>query len=43
MLLHLTLNDVSMRVGNGDWVHEDDKVMPFFAGFFSSTFIYFTG
>jgi len=33
VLLHLTLNDVSMRVGNGDWVHEDDKVMPFFAGF----------
>jgi len=33
VLLHLTLNDVSMRVGNGDWVHEVDKVMPFFAGF----------
>ncbi|MGE7987711.1 leucine-rich repeat domain-containing protein [Lysinibacillus fusiformis] len=32
VLLHLTLNDVSMRVGNGDWVREIDKVMPFFAG-----------
>lgn len=32
ILEHLTLNDVSYRIGNGDWVHEVDKVMPYFAG-----------
>ncbi|MEB2300516.1 leucine-rich repeat domain-containing protein [Lysinibacillus xylanilyticus] len=31
-LEHLTLNDVSFRIDNGDWVHEVDKVMPYFAG-----------
>ncbi|KOS61100.1 leucine-rich repeat domain-containing protein [Lysinibacillus sp. FJAT-14222] len=33
VLEHLTLNDVSFRVGNGDWLHEVDKVMPYFADF----------
>ncbi|MGE8006300.1 leucine-rich repeat domain-containing protein [Lysinibacillus sp. NPDC093216] len=33
ILEHLTLNNVSFRIGNGDWVHEVDKVMPYFAGF----------
>ncbi len=32
ILEHLTLNDVSFRIDNGDWVHEIDKVMPYFAG-----------
>jgi len=31
-LEHLTLNQVSIRIGNGDWLHEFDKVMPYFAG-----------
>lgn len=33
ILEHLTLNDGSFRIGNGDWLHEVDKVMPYFAGF----------
>ncbi|MFJ7979900.1 leucine-rich repeat domain-containing protein [Lysinibacillus xylanilyticus] len=33
ILEHLTLNDVSFQIGNGDWVHEVDKIMPYFAGF----------
>ncbi|WP_370044021.1 leucine-rich repeat domain-containing protein [Lysinibacillus sp. RC79] len=33
ILEHLTLNSVSFRIGNGDWVHEVDKVMPYFGGF----------
>ncbi|KOP70308.1 cell wall anchor protein [Lysinibacillus sp. FJAT-14745] len=33
ILENLTLNNVSLRIGNGDWVHEVDKVMPYFAGF----------
>jgi len=33
ILEHLTLNNVSFGIGNGDWVHEVDKVMPYFAGF----------
>lgn len=33
ILEHLTLNDVSYRIGNGDWIHEVDKVMPYFSGF----------
>ncbi|GAB0167938.1 leucine-rich repeat domain-containing protein [Lysinibacillus sp. CTST325] len=32
ILEHLTLNNVSFRIGKGDWVHEVDKVMPYFAG-----------
>ncbi|WP_155593132.1 leucine-rich repeat domain-containing protein [Lysinibacillus cavernae] len=32
-LVNLTLNDVSFRIDNGDWVHEVDKIMPYFAGF----------
>lgn len=32
ILEQLTLNDVSFQVGNGDWLHEVDKVMPYFAG-----------
>jgi Leucine-rich repeat (LRR) protein len=30
-LEHLTLNQVYFRIGNGDWLHEMDKVMPYFA------------
>jgi Leucine-rich repeat (LRR) protein len=30
-LEHLTLNRSSYRIGNGDWLHEIDKVMPYFA------------
>ncbi|MFC5406524.1 leucine-rich repeat domain-containing protein [Cohnella soli] len=30
-LEHLTLNHSSFRIGNGDWLHEIDKVMPYFA------------
>ncbi|MFJ8516937.1 leucine-rich repeat domain-containing protein [Lysinibacillus xylanilyticus] len=33
ILEYLTLNDVSFQIGNGDWVHEVDKIMPYFAGF----------
>ncbi|MGE7926762.1 leucine-rich repeat domain-containing protein [Lysinibacillus xylanilyticus] len=33
ILEHLTLNDVSFQIGNGDWVHEVDKILPYFAGF----------
>lgn len=32
-LEHLTLNNPSFRIGNGDWVHETDKMMPYFADF----------
>ncbi|MGE7675275.1 leucine-rich repeat domain-containing protein [Lysinibacillus sp. NPDC094403] len=32
ILEHLTLNDVSFRIDNSDWVHEVDKIMPYFAG-----------
>lgn len=32
-LEHLTLNQASIRIGNGDWLHEMDKVMPYFADF----------
>lgn len=35
ILEHLTLNDGSFRIGNGDWLHEVDKIMPYFAGFSS--------
>lgn len=31
-LEHLTLNNVSFRIDNGDWVHEVDQVMPYFVG-----------
>ncbi|GGE00230.1 leucine-rich repeat domain-containing protein [Paenibacillus nasutitermitis] len=31
MLEHLTLNQASFRIGNGDWLHEMDKVMPYFS------------
>ncbi|GAA0399828.1 leucine-rich repeat domain-containing protein [Paenibacillus motobuensis] len=30
-LEHLTLNQVYFRIDNGDWLHEMDKVMPYFA------------
>lgn len=30
-LEHLTLNHASFQIGNGDWLHEMDKVMPYFA------------
>lgn len=33
VLEHLTLNDVSIQIGNGEWVQEVDKIMPYFAGF----------
>ncbi|MCL1697685.1 MULTISPECIES: leucine-rich repeat domain-containing protein [unclassified Lysinibacillus] len=33
ILEHLTLNDAYFRIDNGDWVHEVDKIMPYFAGF----------
>lgn len=29
------MNDGSFRIGNGDWLHEVDKIMPYFAGFSS--------
>ncbi|TCZ78177.1 leucine-rich repeat domain-containing protein [Paenibacillus albiflavus] len=32
-LEHFTLNHASFRIGNGDWLHEIDKVMPYFADF----------
>ncbi|GKS09155.1 hypothetical protein YDYSY3_01550 [Paenibacillus chitinolyticus] len=32
-LEHLTLNNPSFRIGNGDWLHETDKMMPYFADF----------
>lgn len=32
-LEHLTLNDASFRIGNGDWLHEIDKLTPYFAEF----------
>ncbi|MFD0716395.1 leucine-rich repeat domain-containing protein [Paenibacillus sp. GCM10027626] len=32
-LEHLTLNNPYFRIGNGDWLHETDKMMPYFADF----------
>ena len=32
-LEHLTLSKASFRIGNGDWLHDLDKVMPYFADF----------
>ncbi len=32
VLEHLTLNDVSIQIGNSDWIDEVDKIMPYFAG-----------
>ncbi|MFE1630361.1 leucine-rich repeat domain-containing protein [Brevibacillus reuszeri] len=32
-LEHLMLNKPSFRIGNGDWLHETDKLMPYFTDF----------
>jgi len=32
-LEHFTLNRASFQIGNGDWLHDMDKVMPYFADF----------
>ncbi|WP_445478890.1 leucine-rich repeat domain-containing protein [Lysinibacillus irui] len=33
VLEHLTLNDVTSRTGNGDWVQDVEKVIPYFVDF----------
>ncbi len=33
VLEHLTLNDVTSRIGNGDWVQDVEKVIPYFVDF----------